>query len=112
MKENLNKMLAAWTFGDGEAMDDILRESLKKAPQLKTFYAKLYDERNVNMTAKIEEYLNTGATHFVIAGCHHIPGKMGILDILKNKKEKAYKIEQLDALGRPKVIKKSEKKDG
>lgn len=102
IKDILNRMTHAWAFGDSKAMINITLESLKKEPRLKPYYAKIYDERNVNMATKIEEYLNSGVTHFVITGCNHIPGKMGILEILKSKKEKSYKIEQLKALGKPK----------
>ncbi|MBU0754481.1 MAG: TraB/GumN family protein [Planctomycetes bacterium] len=111
MEDRLNKMLNAWTSGDTMAMDDVVMASLKKEPRLQSFYVKLYDERNVSMTEKIEEFLDTGTTHFVIVGCNHIPGKTGILHLLKSKKEKAYRIEQLNALGKPELVEEISKAD-
>lgn len=95
------KIMKAWTFGDADSMNlEVLLEQREKEPELATYYEKIFDERNLGMAAKIEEYLTTGETHFVIAGCGHLVGKKGILHLLKAK-EKAYKIEQLKALGRP-----------
>lgn len=112
MEERLNKMHKAWMWGDTKSMDDVVMDSLKNEPRLKPYYVKLYDERNVCMAEKIEEYLSTGKIHFVIAGSNHIPGKTGILNLLKAEKEKAYTIEQLHAIGRPEIVKESTKAGG
>ncbi|MFH1999817.1 MAG: TraB/GumN family protein, partial [Planctomycetota bacterium] len=104
MEGRFKKMESAWITGNPKAMNDVLEEELKKEPGLKPYYAKLFDDRNVGMAAKIEEYLATGEIHFVIAGSGHIPGEKGILNLLKAKKSKSYKIEQLKALGKPEPI--------
>jgi len=99
IKSFSERMQKAWTTGDLEAMDKVLMESLKD-PRLKIYQTKMFDERNMGMAAKIEEYLKSGITHFVIAGSHHISG---ILNLLKAEDNKSYKIEQLLAMGKPEL---------
>jgi len=53
---------------------------------------KLFDERNMRMTSKIEGYLNSSGSYFVIVGAGHLVGKRGIVELLKNK---GYGVEQL-----------------
>ena len=42
-------------------------------------------DRNKNMTLKIEEYLKTEKTYFVIAGLAHYIGDDGIVRMLEDK---------------------------
>jgi uncharacterized protein YbaP (TraB family) len=49
------------------------------------FYKKMILDRNINMTLKIEEYLNAGDTYFVIAGLAHFIGEDGIVKMLQDK---------------------------
>ena len=83
-------------------MEHALKGPLKKEPRLQAYSERLFDERNVGMVRKIEEYLAIGETHFVIAGSGHLTGKGGILNLMRSNREKPCKIEQLTALGKPK----------
>ena len=83
-------------------MEHALKGPIKKEPRLQAYSERLFDERNVGMVEKIEEYLATGETHFVIAGSGHLCGKGGILKLLRSNQETPCKIEQLTALGKPK----------
>lgn len=100
IKTTIERMEKAWVTGDLEAMDAVLTEQ-PQDPRLKTYHTKMYDERNVSMAAKIEDYLKSGITHFVIAGSNHISGKKGILNLLKAKNKNAIRIEQITAMGKP-----------
>jgi len=46
----------------------------------------------MRMTSKIEGYLNSNGSYFVIVGAGHLVGKRGIVELLKNK---GYGVEQL-----------------
>lgn len=79
--------------GEVEEMEGALNEEelstlSKKALELNREYSKIIiDDRNKNMTDKIEQYLNgkDNKTYFVIAGCAHYIGDKGIINELKDK---------------------------
>ena len=54
-------------------------------------YEKLIYERNRTMAQKIEEFLKTKETYFVIVGAGHLVGEKGIVGILKKR---GYRVEQ------------------
>ncbi|MEJ2684137.1 MAG: TraB/GumN family protein [Candidatus Sulfobium sp.] len=87
-----DKMLHAWKTGDGEEMASLLSEDTGKDKKLSSFYEDLLYGRNRNMAAKIERFLRTGKTWFVVVGAGHLVGKKGIVEILK---EKGYRVKQL-----------------
>ena len=92
-KEELTRLVNAWKTGNAKEMDDQLRESMKKNPDLKPFYTKFIYDRNKKMALKLEQSLRRKGTYFSIIGAAHLVGKDGIIDILK--KSGKYKIEQL-----------------
>lgn len=49
-------------------------------------------DRNNNMAEKINEYLKTDDTYFVITGVDHCVGTDSIINLLKNK---GYKVERI-----------------
>ena len=53
---------------------------------------KLIDERNVEMTKKIEEFLAKKDPVFVVVGAAHLVGPDGLLAILKSK---GYTLDQM-----------------
>jgi hypothetical protein len=44
------------------------------------------------MTSKIDGYLNSNGSYFVIVGAGHLVGKRGIIELIKSK---GYVVEQL-----------------
>lgn len=103
LKSTMDKMVAVWKAGDAKAMDEtILRAPVDKHPEFKPIMAKMFDERNAKMTAKVEEYLRGNETVFVMVGAGHLVGDKGIVKLLQDKK---YKVEQLSARRRNSVIK-------
>jgi len=48
-------------------------------------YDKLFYQRNLKMTDKIEGFLKKDKSHFVIIGAGHLIGKKGIIQLLKDR---------------------------
>jgi hypothetical protein len=92
MDSQVGSMVRAWASGDAQAMESILSEAAQLDASLAPIVGKLFDERNIRMTSKIEGYLNSNGSYFVIVGAGHLVGKRGIVELLKNK---GYGVEQL-----------------
>jgi len=85
-------LVQAWKSGDAESIESIITKSIREDRRLSSIYEKLIYERNRNMSSRIEEFLRTKGTYFVIAGAGHLVGRKGIIEILK---QKGYLVEQL-----------------
>jgi hypothetical protein len=92
MDRQVGNMVRAWTSGDAQAMESTLADVLPPDPSLALVVQKLFDERNVKMMSKIEGYLTSNGSYFVIVGAGHLVGKKGIVEMLKSK---GYVVEQL-----------------
>jgi len=92
MEQEMGPLIQAWVSGDAQAMESILARSVSEDKRLSAILEKLIFERNRRMVAKIEDFLRTKETYFVIVGAGHLVGKQGILKLLG---EKGYLIEQL-----------------
>ncbi|HUL20318.1 MAG TPA: TraB/GumN family protein [Thermodesulfobacteriota bacterium] len=92
MEEELGRLTQAWTSGDTKTMEAILTRSASEDKRLSFIFEKLIYERNRKMASKIEDFLRTSETYFVVVGAGHLVGDRGIIDILKGK---GYRIEQL-----------------
>lgn len=94
--ENVEKLYTSitneWKNGDPEAMDNLLLKQFDKYPELKPVIKRLFDDRNVKMTAKIRELLKTDQKYFVVVGAGHLVGEKGIIQLLKNE---GYAVRQL-----------------
>jgi uncharacterized protein len=73
-------MISAWRRGDVETLNRILRESFQDFPSLAR---RLIDMRNQNWLPKIDGYLRSGQTYFVVVGAGHLGGPNGLLGLLK-----------------------------
>lgn len=80
-KKMLDELFNIYKSGDEAKMLTALGTEDKNS----NFYKKMILERNIGMTSKIEEYLNTGDTYFVIAGLAHFIGDDGIVKMLTDK---------------------------
>jgi uncharacterized protein YbaP (TraB family) len=79
----------AWRHGDAETLARATRNSLHDFPAMGD---RVLDARNRKWIPKIESYLRSGQTYFVVAGAAHMGGPDGLLAQLKAR---GYKIEQL-----------------
>lgn len=73
-------MVRAWASGDAPAMESILNQGFTESAALSPVYEKLIDRRNAKMAARIEGYLASRETYFVIVGAAHLVGKGGIIE--------------------------------
>ena len=91
LKDEVGNLVTAWKSGNAEAIEGMLSKSLGGERGMAPVYEKLFYERNRNMAAKIEEFLRTKETHFVVIGAGHMVGKKGIVEILRKR---GYTVEQ------------------
>ena len=91
-EKEVDRLLDAWVSGDAGGMESILQRSVIEDKGMASVYDKLLYGRNRNMASKIEGYLKTGETHFVVMGAAHLLGERGIINLLKRK---GYQIDQL-----------------
>lgn len=82
-------MIDAWHHGDADALSHIIHDSFRDFPSLGR---RVVDARNRNWLPKIEGYLHSGHTYFVVVGAGHMGGPDGLLAMLRAR---GYKIEQL-----------------
>jgi uncharacterized protein len=91
-QEDMEELFKAWEDGNVTRMESLTFEPLNKAPELAPFYEKMIDERNFKMAEKIEEFLDSNETYFIVVGAGHLVGENGLLNLLS---EKGYAVEQL-----------------
>ena len=71
--------------GDIKELENILEN--EKNVENQEFIKDMYDNRNINMTKKVEEFLLNNDNVFMVVGCAHVIGDNGIIDSLKDKYE-------------------------
>jgi uncharacterized protein YbaP (TraB family) len=85
IEEKADRIVRAWTAGDAAAMEKVLSESIHEHPRLLPMVDALLYKRNVNMAARIEEYLKEKGEFFVVVGAAHLVGEKGIVELIRNK---------------------------
>ena len=90
MKDLITRVQTAYTSGDPASLEKIMQEQDDIGS--KSLEKKLLDDRNVAMTAKIEDYLKGKDSIFVVVGAAHIIGDKGIA---KQLRDKGYKVDQV-----------------
>jgi uncharacterized protein len=78
-----------WRRGDADAIARDFYHSFRDFPSLAE---RILNMRNQNWIPKIEKYLTSGQTYFVVVGAAHMGGPNGVLSLLRAR---GYKIEQL-----------------
>jgi len=90
IKQQFEILVDAWRKGDTEKINELMVAELKtKLPKL---YKKLLTDRNSKWFPKIDAYLNTPETEFILVGAGHLVGPEGIIELLKKK---GYTIDKL-----------------
>lgn len=92
----MESMLEAWKAGDVPKIDKLVRKTANEDPRLEPVMARLFDDRNEKMLAKIQKYLKTDGTYFVVVGAGHMVGKKGVVRLLRDK---GYRVDQVAKLG-------------
>ena len=101
--ELLNDLYEHWTAGDEQAMiEDLIieeescdEEELSDGliAELDEYTYSMYDERNLGMADKAEEYLASGGKTFFAVGEAHMLGEAGIVSLLT---ERGYTVEPVN----------------
>ncbi len=92
LSQEVATLLEAWLSGDTKGVEKIITQSVTEDSRLSPIYEILIYDRNKNMASKIEDFLKTKETLFVIVGAGHLVGEKGIVEILKTK---GYVVEQM-----------------
>jgi uncharacterized protein len=83
-----DEMLNAWRRGDAETLARIGRDSFRDFPSAGEH---LIGTRNRNWMPKLEGFISSGQTYFVVVGAGHMGGAEGLLSLLRARR---YAIEQ------------------
>jgi uncharacterized protein YbaP (TraB family) len=86
---NFDRMLNAWREGDIDFLANSVYSDFKDFPAMAT---RLLAARNRNWIPKIENYIRSGQTYFVVVGAAHLGRSDGVIALLKAR---GYKVEQL-----------------
>jgi len=73
-------------------IESTISKSFSEDGRFYFIYEKLIYKRNRNMALRIEGFLGTNGTYFVVVGAAHLLGDRGIIQLLR---EKWYTVEQL-----------------
>jgi uncharacterized protein YbaP (TraB family) len=92
LKEKIEELMTAWRTGDTKAMEALVTRTLNESPEIRPIFDKLFDRRNREMTAKVEQMLQGKKTAFIVVGAAHLVGKKGIIELLRGK---GFKVEQM-----------------
>ncbi|MCH8829178.1 MAG: TraB/GumN family protein [Planctomycetes bacterium] len=79
------KTFKLWKSGRAKELDELLLKPMRK-PENRPLYKAVFVDRNIKMTAKIEGFLKTNKTWFVVVGAGHLVGKEGIIKLLQARK--------------------------
>lgn len=80
-KKSMDQIFEVFKTGDEKQMEKAIGEDDRNT----NFYKKMILDRNKNMASKIEGYLNTSDTYFVVVGLAHYIGDDGVIKLLKDK---------------------------
>ena len=92
LEKRVDALYASWVSGNAKAMEQMAFKGLAEHPRFLPIYEKLFYERNLTMASKIEGFLKTQGTYFVVVGSGHMLGDKGILRLLEKK---GYRTKQL-----------------
>jgi uncharacterized protein YbaP (TraB family) len=93
-EQDLNDIYTTWQKGDIAKMESLVFKAKLAQPEMRPYYDKMYDERNINILNKIEGLLAGKETSFIVVTAGLLLGENGLLNLLKNK---GFTVEQLEA---------------
>jgi hypothetical protein len=85
---DVGSMLGLWRRGDADALARLLRDAFQDFP---AFGDRIIGQRNRRWIPKIEQFIKSGQTYFVVAGAGHMGGSEGVVALLRAR---GYKVEQ------------------
>ena len=91
-KDFFDKMLQYWRSGDGDGIQSLFDEGMMAAEGGERLNKLIMTDRNRSMADKLHRLAQQGGVYFVVVGAGHLPGKQGIVSLLK---QRGYQITQL-----------------
>jgi len=89
LEEEIVPLEKAWTAGDIETLGALMSKSFEGYPEL---YSTFVLDRNKRWIKTLDGLLEKPGTAMVVVGAGHLPGKGGLLELLR---QKGYALEQL-----------------
>ncbi|MDF7800694.1 TraB/GumN family protein [Pontiellaceae bacterium B1224] len=89
LEADLDSLLKAWETGDVQTLEKLMTKSFKKFPGM---YNKFITARNKAWAKRLSGMVKNDQTYMVVVGAGHLPGKEGVINLLK---EKGFTVEQL-----------------
>ena len=87
-KESMHKMNDAYLAGDANKIEQLMQADAEP----KSFFKRLVEDRNLDMAARVETYLNGNEQCFVVVGAGHLVGPKGVVRLLQAKN---YRVERV-----------------
>jgi len=87
--EETEQLVQAWSGGEVEVLEELMRKSFEDYPDL---YQRLVVERNKNWVLRIEPLLHRPGTTLVVVGALHLVGAESVVELLKKQ---GYTVKQL-----------------
>jgi len=81
----VDEMMGAWKAGNPVKLKELLHGYLEEVDGLADAYKRLFTDRNRTMAEKIEEFVGSGKSYFVIVGAGHVVGEDGLIELLRAK---------------------------
>jgi uncharacterized protein len=88
--KTFDELVTAWRKGDDEKIESLMVKEMKT--RLPKLYKKMITDRNNRWLPKIEAYLKTPETEFILVGAGHLGGSDGVLAALRKK---GYQVQKL-----------------
>lgn len=91
-EKHIKNLVDAWQTGDAARLESVYTQMTKPLKNATEIDDILLYSRHDAMVKKIEQFLATKETHFVVVGSLHMIGPRGLVALLKNRR---HKVEQL-----------------
>ncbi len=82
--QNIDRVGQAWKDGDTQAIQDLFLKDIND-PKMKPLYETVLYGRHPGMIEKIERFLNSDKTYFVVVGVGHMIGDRGLVEMLQDR---------------------------
>lgn len=93
--EMIDEMVASWSGGQVEMLEEILLAQSEDA-EMRAVNKAMIDDRNHAMAEKIARMIEAGGKPFVVVGALHLVGEKGVVRLLEDA---GYRLRQVAAVG-------------
>lgn len=93
IEDFMDELIRAWKLGNEQKMNELMIEDEFEAhPEFAPIFDRLFTQRNIAMSKKIQGYLKKPGSYFVVVGAGHLVGKDSIIDLLEQQGHKAERL--------------------